>query len=314
MKRLILITALLLIFNGFSQTKKNGTIYMEHPAIDAVENMVKAFVEGDAEKVASYLHDDFQVVYGLNSNRDAEPGDKESFVNSVKFWHENVDYYSMKRQNGAYPDALEYKDDNQRDVVWVQTWDRMQGVHKESGVKLDMPVHRLYVVDKDNKILRLVNYLNQGDYEDIRNSYSVRTNGTIYDQHTNINTVRKVIRAWEFNDLDKGYAHYHEDARFRSVHLPPGEPGLTLEEDRKSFEDFLENYTINRIDEVGYPDYLDYDVGDAKVVMSWWRYTVTRKSDNKRIQLPVHYSHRFDDEGKITSENIYYSRYLLEQE
>lgn len=40
---------------ALKQKKTNGTIYIEHPAIAVVENMTKAFVSGDSDKVASYL-------------------------------------------------------------------------------------------------------------------------------------------------------------------------------------------------------------------------------------------------------------------
>ncbi|HEX9601258.1 MAG TPA: ester cyclase, partial [Mariniflexile sp.] len=40
---------------ALKQKKTNGTIYIKHPAIAVVENMTKAFVSGDSDKVASYL-------------------------------------------------------------------------------------------------------------------------------------------------------------------------------------------------------------------------------------------------------------------
>jgi hypothetical protein len=60
------------------------------------------------------------------------------------------------------------------------------------------------------------------------------------------------------------------------------------------------------------PDYLHYEMGDARVVMSWWNYRLIRKSDKKAIILPVFYIDNFDDKGKITSENVYYNGKALE--
>ncbi|MBK9224537.1 MAG: hypothetical protein IPO23_07750 [Flavobacterium sp.] len=71
---------------------------------------------------------------------------------SVKFWKDNVDYFDISRSKGAYPDALEYKEANNKEVVWVQTWEDVKGMHKKTGVKIDMPMHRLFIVDKNNKI------------------------------------------------------------------------------------------------------------------------------------------------------------------
>jgi predicted CoA-binding protein len=61
---------------------------------------------------------------------------------------DNIDYLSIKRSSGAYPDALEYTDDNQKDVVWVQTWEDVKEYTKATGVKIDMPMHRLFVINK----------------------------------------------------------------------------------------------------------------------------------------------------------------------
>ncbi len=80
------------------------------------------------------------------------------------------------------------------------------------------------------------------------------------------------------------------------------------EEDKK----ILEKFEVTSIDVTGYPDYLHYELGDAKVVQSWWNYRFIRKSDKKNIVVPVFYIHNFNDEGKITSELIYYSEKMLE--
>ena len=60
MKKIIGIVLLMATCLTFGQKKTNGTIYVEHPAITAVEAMTQARVSGDAAKVASYLADDFK--------------------------------------------------------------------------------------------------------------------------------------------------------------------------------------------------------------------------------------------------------------
>ena len=55
-----------------AQKKKNGTVYIEHPGIDLVEDFNEAWVSGDIEKMASYLADDFKIGNGTNLNKDAE--------------------------------------------------------------------------------------------------------------------------------------------------------------------------------------------------------------------------------------------------
>ena len=69
----------------------------------------------------------------------------------------------------------------------------------------------------------------------------------------------------------------------------------------------FENWTIDGIDVNGYPDYLEYEMGNAKIVQSWWDIRMTRKSDSKKITLPIMLIHNFNDEGMITFENGYYT-------
>jgi hypothetical protein len=57
---------------------------------------------------------------------------------------------------------------------------------------------------------------------------------------------------------------------------------------------------------------LHYEMGDARVVQSWWNFRLTRKSDKKKIVLPIFFIDNFDDKGKIISEIAYYSEKLLE--
>ncbi len=75
----------------------------------------------------------------------------------------------------------------------------------------------------------------------------------------------------------------------------------------------MENFEFTSIDVQGYPDYLNYELGDSKVVQSWWKVRMTRKSDKKKIVLPLFLIHNFNDEGKITSDIAYYSQTLMQQ-
>lgn len=294
----------------FSQKKTNGTVYIDHPAITTVEAMTKAFVAGDADKVASYLADDFKAYNGVKTNRTDKGQDKESFIKSVKGWQDALDYFSITRTNGAYPDAIEYKKDNDKDVVWVQTWEDLKGMHKTTGVKINMPVHRLYVVNKDNKIQTAISYSNESIFDEIGSSTSVRTNGTIYNHHDNINTVRKLTYAYENGDLDKTMSYYSDDAKFMDINMEFGK-SLTKTEIKEDWAKFLKDYEIVSIEMIGYPDYLEYEMNNGREVLSWWNYHLIRKSDKKAISLPMHFSDSFDADGKIVAEMAYYSPTLL---
>ena len=310
MKKTIMSVMMLIAFIATAQ-KKNGTIYVDHPAITTVEAMTQAFVSGDSAKVASYLADDFRARNGVSINTNDKGQDKASFSRGAKGSNNALDYFSISRSPGAYPDALEYKDDNLKDVIWVQTWEDMKGVHKKTGVKMNQPMHRLFEVNKNNKIQSIITYSNANIGSEISQSNSDRKNGTIYNHHDNINTVRKMIYAIEFNDWDKAYSFYDKDVKFVDSSSPTME-SISLTEQKAMDKKILEKYDVASIDMVGYPDYLHYEMGDSRVVLSWWNINFIRKSDKKAITLPIHYQMNFNEEGKITSETAYYNAKLLD--
>lgn len=309
--RTTILSVMMLIASIAYSQKKNGSIYIEHPAINVVEDMTKAFVNGDSLKVASYLADDFMAYNGVSINPNDKGQDKKTFSNAAKGWNDALDYFSITRSPGAYPDALEYKDNNQKDVMWVQTWEDMKGVHKKTGVKINQPMHRLFVVNKNNKIQTIISYGNANIGSEISQSYSERKNGTIYNHHENINTVRKMMYAIENNDWEKAYSFYDKDAQFVDSSSPTME-SISLTEQKAMDKKILEKYDVARIDMVGYPDYLHYEMGDQRLVQSWWNINFIRKADKKAVILPIFYTMTFNEEGKITSETAYYNEKLLD--
>jgi ketosteroid isomerase-like protein len=308
MKKSIIIFMMMFTIITYSQKKKNGTVYIDHPAITVVEAMQQAMIASDADKVATYLADDFKSFNGVNTNPNNKGRNREDFLKRVSTFKDFVNYASLKRTNGAYPDALEYKDDE--DGLWVQTWDSFKGVHSVTGVKLDGPVHRLFRLNEDNKIVSMITYSSTTNGE-IGRSFSTRTNGTIYKNHDNINTARKVIRAFENSDFDKAYSYFTDDARFSNSETPRGE-ALTLTEYKESIKKIRETWDVESFDMNGYPDYLNYEFRNAKVVQSWWTIRLIRKSDGKKFELPILYIHDFNDDGKITRSSAYYSSKVLE--
>lgn len=312
MKNFIATVLLIATCITYAQKKPNGTIYVEHPAITTVEDMTQAFVSGNTDKVASYLADDFKYYSGTSTNKDDKGMDKAAYLKTVKTWKDNIDYPSIKRSKGAYPDALEYKDADQKDLVWVQTWEDMKGVQKETGVKIDRPIHRLFTVNKDNKIKMMINYSTSTVNDEINQSFADRTNGQIYNHHENINSVRKMVYAFENKDFDKAYKYYDDKATFIDINNPDINKQYTLAEQKENDKKMFEMYDLVSIDQVGYPDYLHYELDDARVVQSWWKIRLIRKSDKKSIVLPMMFIDTFDDKGKITNEIAYYSQKILE--
>jgi len=298
---------LILIMMAFSavmyaQKDKNGTIYKEHPAIKTVEAMQQAFIKGDTVTLASYLADDFKVFNGFNTNPDNTGGTKQDMIDQSKWWQKNFAYLSLTRSGEAYPDALEYKDGG----LWVQTWDFLRGVHEETGTKIDMQIHRLFLLSDDNKIKTMINYGDGWVWRGLNERRSKRTNGTIYDQHENINKVLRMMAALEHGDVDKAFSFFTENARFTNLDMADGE-SHTVAEEKEAFSGMLKEWTIESIDVDGYPDYLEYEIGNVKVVQSWWTARMTRKSDSKKVKLPIMLVHYFNDEGMMTRENGYYT-------
>ena len=305
MKKITFILIALITFSVSAQKKKNGIIYEKHPGIDLIDSFHKAISDGDLDKAASILHDDVSWLDGNTKNK--EFGKKNNVLNNIKWFKNYFDYVSFKNSEGAYPDMLEYKNDGN----WVQSWFHVYGVHKPTGVELDHPVLRIYKLNDDStKITTIVEYSNKLEFRRIGNSRNNvdRENGKIYINHKNINTVRKTLYSFLNGDYEKSYSYWDENAVINDINS--SEP-ISLEDGRKSNEQFLMNFTLDAIEEVGYPDYLEYDLNESKDVMSWWQFKITRKSDGKKITMPIHYIHGFNNDGKIINASTYYNGSLL---
>jgi ketosteroid isomerase-like protein len=307
--------ALLLVVAGvlsvFAQKKTNGTVYIEHPAINVVNDFLKALEAGDKAKMASYLTDDFKGYDGTSNHSDGDPKTKEAFLADELLYSQHLDYFSIRPVPDSYPDAIEYEKDNKSKEVWVQTWNLINGVEKGTGVKIDAAAHFLFRLTKDNKIKSVIDYTNNTVIKEIQASSGKRTNGTIYNHHDNINTVRKATYDFEKGNVDKSLSYYSDKAVFSDINDAPGTTHTKVET-KKDWQEFLNGFEIKSIDMIGYPDYLEYEMDNGREVLSWWKFNLVRKSDKKAISLYFHFSDSFDADGKITAEFAYYSKSLLD--
>lgn len=309
MKNYLLIS-LLSLTSLFAQKKvKNGTVFSNHPGIALVNQFNEAFVNADTLTLASLLHEKARIKNGLTLNKDEKGANKQQIIGTALFWKANIRHFSITQDKPAYPDAIEYKKGGQ---LWVQSWDRVNGYHNETGVKLDAPLHRLFRLTPDAKqILWIGEYFERDLYRQIWTSTNDRKNGQIYINHPNINSVRKMMHAFEFGDYEEAYSYFDENVTIEDINQPIDEK-FTLEQAKENDKNFLANFTINSFDEWGYPDYLEYDWGDSRVVQTWWKFRLTRKSDGEKIVLPVHFQDVFNQDGKITRRTAYYSQKLLD--
>jgi len=303
MKNILYLLSFLFVFSLNAQKNKNGNLYDKHPGIDLVASFNKAYAEGDTDKASEILHDDVQWLDGNTNN--TVWGGKDRILRNINNFKNNFNYVSFNDSPGAYPDALEYK----KDGNWVQSWFNVYGVHKVTGIELDHPVLRIYGLNDDStKIVGIIEYSNKRNFDQITNARTDMKNGTIYMSHQHINTVRKVQFAYQNGDVENAISFFHENATINDINESKiMNMDETLERDGKMFAD----WTVTDLIEVGYPDYLEYDWRDSKVVLSWWTFKMKRKSDGKEVDVPVHFSDRFDNEGKIIRRTSYWNKSLL---
>ena len=292
--------ALLLVVSSisvFGQQKKNGTVYIDHPAIDIIYQMYDAVNTNNLKALDNLLSDDFKGVWGDEMNKDREPTTKKQFIDNVESWNTKNRYHSLKTANNAYPDAIKYNDENFKDVTLVYCWEAISGVGGMTGVKFSQRRHTQYAVNSDNKISFSRTYMNQMPFVESWRSRSNLSDGKIYSNHPNINTVRKAMHALQYGNMDHFFEAFDENAKFDGLFSDWDADDLSIDEFKNMQTEFLNNYSIESVDNRGIK-YYEFD-SQKGLVQSWWRISLVRKSDNKAIVLPVMVNHRFNDEGKI---------------
>jgi hypothetical protein len=285
----------------FAQKKKNGNVYKEHPAINVINEMYAAVNQNDLEKLDDLIADGFKGINGDGMNKDAEPFTKEEFIQNINNWNTSNRYFSLKSGANAYPDAVEYKDENFKKMTWVYAWEVMSGVGGKTGVKFSQPRHAQYVVTPENKIGFVRLYMNQNPFSESWRSRKELSDGTIYSNHPNINTVRKAIHALQYGNLDHFFEAFTTDAKFDGLFNDWDSEALSMEQFKAMQAEFLNNFSIESLDNK-WIKYYEFE-SQANYVQSWWRLTIKRKSNNELITIPVMLNHRFNDDGKIVKSN-----------
>ena len=299
MKKHIIYLFVLCFSFSFSQKKNNGKLYIEHPAMDVVEQFNKAFVSGDLETMKLLVSDDFRW-YTLSMR---EPGTLQQLLNRSNYLSKNVVNFDIKHYGGAYPDALEYKKD---DVLEVMTYTWMSGYDKNTGVELDMPRYVNFRINDDGKISRMNVMDDQALWTKAYQAWDTRANGVIYKDHPLVTKVRLMMRDYETQDVEKIKSNYTENTRFYDVMNSPVDEFKSLEEEFAQFNDYMEVFELVNIRESGYPDVLDYE-GNGAVVISWWEMTLRNKKSGKTNTIMQHIQHSFNEKGEIVREDYYFN-------
>ena len=299
MKKHIIYLFVLCFSFSFSQKKNNGKLYIEHPAMDVVEQFNKAFVSGDLETMKSLVSDDFRW-YTLSMR---EPGTLQQLLNRSNYLSKNVVNFDIKHYGGAYPDALEYKKD---DVLEVMTYTWMSGYDRNTGVELDMPRYVNFRINDNGKISRMNVMDDQALWTKAYQAWDTRANGVIYKDHPLVTKVRLMMRDYETQDVEKIKSNYIENTRFYDVMNSPVDEFKSLEEEFAQFNDYMEVFELVNIRESGYPDVLDYE-GNGAVVISWWEMTLRNKKSGKTNTIMQHIQHSFNEKGEIVREDYYFN-------
>jgi hypothetical protein len=153
MKKILLSSALFLLFlAAFSQEKRNGDIYMEHPYINIVNNSVKAYLNKDIAANTKIFSDTAKFWASGMPKR-------IPIAEALKHWASDFDFYdSIALIKVGYPDYLAYKD---QDGKTVQSWWTWKGKSKKTGEVLSIEFVQFDDFNKDGKIVRELIY---GDF------------------------------------------------------------------------------------------------------------------------------------------------------
>ncbi len=290
----------------FSQKESNGKLYIEHPAIEIVNQFNEAYVSGDLDKLKELVTDNFQVL----TLRNRESNDINWILGTSNYLSKNIVDLEIKHYGGSYPDVLEYKQDG---IVDVKTYEWLTGYDKNTGLDLNMPRYATYRMnEKGDKIAGV--WINDDEilWQKNWDAYETNENGVIYKDHPLVSKVRLLYQSYKTGDVEKIKANYTENTIFYDVMNSGIDEFKTLEEEFAQFDQYMEVFELVDIRESGYPDVLDYS-GDGVVVISWADFTFRNKKSGNTKTISQHIQHWFNEEGEIVREDYYFNPAQLPQ-
>lgn len=153
MKKVILAACLSLLgVAAFCQQEENGTIYIKHPNIDAVNNAAKAYMAKD-NAANKMIYSDTAKYWASGMEKFIPIAD------AMEMWVKDFDYFDdISMTTFGYPDYLHYKKD---DTKVVQSWWTWSGKSKKTGEVVKVPIVMFDDFNNDGKIIRETVY---GDF------------------------------------------------------------------------------------------------------------------------------------------------------
>ena len=306
MKKLLLVFTMLFSVAVFSQKESNGKLYIEHPAIEIVNQFNEAYTSGDLDKLKELVTENFQV----RTLKDRKSNDVNWILGTSNYLSKNIVDLEIKHYGGSYPDVLEYKQDG---IVDVKTYEWLTGYDKNTGLDINMPRYATYRMNaKGDKVAGL--WINDDEtlWQKNWDAYETTENGVIYKDHPLVSKVRLLYQSYKTGDVEKIKANYTENTIFYDVMNSEIDEFKTLEEEFAQFDEYMEVFEIVNIIESGFPDVLDYS-GDGAVVISWADFTFKNKKSGNTKTISQHIQHWFNEEGEIVREDYYFNPAQLPQ-
>tara|TARA_X000000368_G_scaffold193820_1_gene152911 strand:- start:53 stop:973 length:921 start_codon:yes stop_codon:yes gene_type:complete len=306
MKKLLLVFTMIFSVAVFSQKESNGKLYIDHPAIEIVNQFNEAYISGDLDKLKELVTENFQV----RTLKDRKSNDINWILGTSNYLSKNITDFQIKHYGGSYPDVLEYKKDG---VVDVKTYEWLTGYDKNTGLDINMPRYATYRMNaKGDKVAGL--WINDDEtlWQKNWDAYDTTKNGIIYKDHPLVTKVRLLYQSYKTADVDKIKANYTDNTIFYNVMNSGIDEFKTLEEEFAQFDQYMETFEIMNIRESGFPDVLDYD-GDGAVVISWVEMTFRNRKSGNTNTILQHIQHWFNEDGEIVREDYYFNPAQLPQ-
>ncbi len=192
MRKILVTIGLFIAANtAFCQQEENGTIYIKHPNIDAVQKTTKAYLQKDLAALKTLYSDTAKWwASGMAKNI--------AIAEAMKLWMTDFDVYdSIDVKQFGYPDYLHYKD---QDAKVVQSWWTMTGKSKKTGEWVRVPMFQLDDFNADGKIIRESIY---GDFSKWNGASSGNEEQAVRQV---ISDLQKALQANNTRELDRIYA------------------------------------------------------------------------------------------------------------
>ena len=293
------------------QTKNvNGKIYDQHPAINIVDQFTDAFVKGDTLAMQNLTTEDFRW-WQMNEMR-PQPKKLQNMINRSRYLSTNVIGFDIANRGSAYSDAMEFGKGKDKQIH-VYTYQAMRGFDKNTGIELNIPRNSIFFMNEDaSKIAGLGVSDSQLKWQKAYDAWSTRTNGTIYKDHQMIAKSRLLYAYIALGDLESMRGLYADNAVIRDVmSITDLKDTRNPDEEIEMLKDFYAEYEVVDVNEIGYPDLLEYEGANDVTIISWWEMTVRNKKSGNTSTGYHHSQITVNKEGLITSEDYYWNPGLL---